>query len=94
MRYELWEMPKTEDVRRIARTGFRETQRLLQTPQARRARIVVATGLIAAAPVIAKHPYVRKTRVFRIVGVAGGAALLVKVAEVIRDWEPRTPASG
>jgi hypothetical protein len=55
---------------------------------------VVATGLIVAAPVIARHPYVRGTKLLRIVGVAGGAAIIVKVAETIRDWEPRVAATG
>jgi hypothetical protein len=36
---------------------------------------------------VLQHPFF-KTPVGRLVQVAGGAALLVKVAEAIRDWEP------
>ena len=34
-----------------------------------------------------RHPFFR-TPLGRVVQVAGGAALLVRVAEAIRDWEP------
>jgi hypothetical protein len=50
---------------------------------------MVATGLIAAAPLISRLPMFRATPLGRIVGLAGGAALIVKAAEMIRDWEPR-----
>lgn len=54
----------------------------------------MAAALIVAAPAIARHPYVRSTRLLRLVGVAGGAALIVKAAEAIRDWEPGVAATG
>jgi hypothetical protein len=78
----------------VARAGLREAQLFLHSPGARKARTVVATGLIVAAPAIARHPYVRGTKLLRIVGVAGGAAIIVKVAETIRDWEPRVAPTG
>jgi hypothetical protein len=65
---------------------------LLHSPKARKARAVVAASLIVAAPAIARHPYVRGTRLLRLIGVGGGAALIVKVAETIRDWEPEAVA--
>ena len=43
--------------------------------------------LIVSAPVMLRHPFFR-TPLGRVVQVAGGAALLVRVAEAIRDWEP------
>ena len=78
----------------MAREGLREAQLFLHSPGARKARTVVATGLIVAAPAIARHPYVRSSKVLRLFGVAGGAAIIVKVAETIRDWEPRVTATG
>jgi hypothetical protein len=81
-------MGMIDDVREVAKDGIREAQLFASTPQARRARAVLATGLIAAAPVITRHPYMRASRVMRLLGVAGGAAVIVKVAETIRDWEP------
>jgi hypothetical protein len=34
-------------------------------------------------------PPVRKHPVGRLIAFAGGAAVLIKAAESIRDWEPR-----
>ena len=77
----------------MAREGLREAQLFLHSPGARKARAVVAAGLIVAAPVIARHPYVRSSKVLRLFGVAGGAVIIVKVAETIRDWEPQVIAT-
>jgi hypothetical protein len=87
-------MAAVDDVRDVARAGLYEAQWLLHSPQARKARAVLASSLIVAAPVIARHPYVRQTRLLRLIGVGGGAALIVKVAEMIRDWEPEAVAAG
>lgn len=74
--------------------GIDETEAWLATPTGRRIRALAAQLLIVSAPVILRHPFFR-TPVGRLVQVAGGAALLVRVAEAIRDWEPgpagRTP---
>ena len=59
----------------------------LDSPTGRRLRHTVATGLIVAARVIAQMPAMRASRIGRLVGAAGGAALIVRVAEAIRDWE-------
>jgi hypothetical protein len=80
------------DLRDVAREGLNEVQWLLHSPKARKARAVLASSLIVAAPAIARHPYMRQTKLLRLVGVAGGAALIVKVAETIRDWEPEAVA--
>jgi hypothetical protein len=44
--------------------------------------------LILAAPAVARHPTTRSTAVGRLFLLAGGAALVIKAAESIRDWEP------
>jgi hypothetical protein len=80
------------NVREVAKEGLREAQLFLHAPEVRKVRTVVAAGLIVAAPIIARHPYVRGSKVLRLVGVAGGAAIIVKVAETIRDWEPQMVA--
>ena len=60
----------------------------LASPRGKQLRGRVAMGLIALAPAIARAPGLRRNPVFRLLGVAGGAALLVKIGEAIRDWDP------
>jgi hypothetical protein len=50
---------------------------------------MVATGLIVAAPFVSRLPVFRASRLGRLVGLTGGAAVIVKLAHLIRDWEPR-----
>jgi hypothetical protein len=59
---------------------------ILESPAGRRIRRGVAAGLIVAAPLITRHRIFRMTPL-RLLGMAGGAALVVKAAEYIRDWE-------
>jgi len=49
----------------------------------------VAAGLIASAPFVSRLPAFGAKRLGRLIGFAGGAAIIVKVADLIRDWEPR-----
>jgi hypothetical protein len=74
-----------------AAAGVTEARAWLASPVGRRTRIVAAEALIAASPVILRSRFF-KTPAGRIIEVAGGAALLVKVAEMLRDWEPETGA--
>lgn len=67
--------------------GIDEAEAWLATPTGRRIRALAAQLLIVSAPVMLRHPFFR-TPIGRLVQVAGGAALLVRVAEAIRDWEP------
>ena len=67
--------------------GVDEAQLWLATPTGRRVRALAAQLLIVSAPLVLRHPFFR-TPVGRFVELAGGAALLIKVAEIVRDWEP------
>ena len=69
--------------------GVDATKAWLESPQGRRYREYAARALVVSAPIILKHPFF-KTPIGRLVGLAGGAALVGKVADVIRDWEPAT----
>lgn len=69
--------------------GADEARAWLVSDQGRRYRAFIAGGLAVAAPVILKHPIFR-TPLGRVVQLAGGAALVTRVAELIRDWEPAT----
>jgi hypothetical protein len=51
-------------------------------------RKALALGLITGAPLLVKLPWVKNTPLGRLVVFAGGAALIVKLGEALRDWEP------
>jgi len=67
--------------------GVDATKTWLDSPSGRRYRALAARGLVLAAPAILKHPFFR-TPVGRLIQIGGGAALVTKVADAIRDWEP------
>jgi hypothetical protein len=60
----------------------------LASAEGKRVRNRVAIVLIAGSPVIMRLPGLRRMPWFRLVELAGGAALIIKAAEAIRDWEP------
>jgi hypothetical protein len=71
--------------------GADEARAWLASEQGRRYRAIAARALVLAAPAILRHPFFR-TPVGRLVEVAGGVALLAKVADLIRDWDPSPTA--
>ncbi len=60
----------------------------LSSPEGRQMRRRVATGLIVAAPLITRLPMFKRSMFGRVLALAGGAALIAKAGEWIRDWEP------
>jgi hypothetical protein len=90
-------MPSRRDFRRWGHElesaiddGVDEVRRWLATPQGRFLRSLAARMLIVGVPLIVRHPFF-KTPVGRLVELAGGAAILIKLAEFLRDWEPTPP---
>jgi hypothetical protein len=90
---------KASELRALAREledaidqGVDEARAWLASEQGRRYRAIAARLLILAAPLIVRHP-IFKTPLGRIVQIAGGATLIVKAAELLRDWEPTVPAT-
>jgi len=71
--------------------GVDEARAWLDGPSGRRARAITARALLLATPLILRHPFFR-TPAGRVVEVAGAAALVAKIAELIRDWEAAPPA--
>lgn len=71
--------------------GADEARAWLASEQGRRYRAIAARALVLAAPAILRHPFFR-TPIGRLVEVAGGVALLAKVADLIRDWDPSPTA--
>lgn len=75
----------------LARDEVESLRRWLASPAGKRTRELLAAGVVAASPVIMNHPALRASRIVRLFGVAGAGALLVKLAESIKDWEPAEP---
>ena len=59
----------------------------LDSPAGRQLRRKVATGLIVSVPIVMRIPGLRKTFLGRLVELTGGTTLVLKLAELIRDWE-------
>jgi len=78
-------------VRRIGdrvEVAVRDIEDFLDSPAGRRFRRLLAGGAIIAAPMLFRLPVLRRHPLLRALEVAGGAALVVKFAEALRDWEP------
>jgi hypothetical protein len=50
-------------------------------------RRYLAAGVIVTAPLLFRIPGLRRYPLIRVVELVGGAALLIKAAEAIRDWD-------
>ena len=74
--------------RDASKVAIDEAKRFAASEQGRKIRHNVATGLMIAAPAVVSLPLVRRTWLGKVVELAGGAALVVAVAEKIRDWNP------
>jgi hypothetical protein len=59
----------------------------LDSPSGRRLRKRLATGLILSVPLVLRLPWLRRSPIGKLIELGGGAALVVKIAELIRDWE-------
>ena len=59
----------------------------LATPAGRRLRGFVATGLIVMIPLLLRSRALRRSPLIRAIEALGGAALVIRLAEAIRDWE-------
>lgn len=77
-----------EEVEAWLDQGIREFRSYMASPQGRQVRRRVAQALILGAPFLFRTKFVRRHPVGRVLGLVGGAALVVKLAEALRDWEP------
>jgi hypothetical protein len=79
-----------ERIRRVGNTvvvSAAQAREFLHTPAGRTFRRYLAGGLILSAPLLFRIPGLRRVPFIRVLEALGGAALLVKVAEALRDWE-------
>jgi hypothetical protein len=68
--------------------AVQEVEDFLDSPAGRRLRRLVAGAAIVGAPLLFRLPLLKRYPLLRALEVLGGAALLVKFAEALRDWEP------
>ena len=64
-----------------------EISRFLASPAGRRTRGLLAGAIILTAPAIFRIPGLRRYPLIRALELLGGAALIVRFAEGLRDWE-------
>jgi hypothetical protein len=82
---------RSPTIRRIGdrvEVAYDDVVAFLGTPAGRKLRTMLAGALIATAPMIFRVPGLRRYPLIRTLEVIGGAALVVKFAESLRDWEP------
>jgi hypothetical protein len=60
----------------------------LSSPSGRRLRRGLAAAMIVGAPLIFRAPGLRRHPLIRFLDVIGGAAAVMELARLIRDWEP------
>jgi hypothetical protein len=68
--------------------GIQEFKTYMASEEGRELRRRVAQVAIIGAPLLLRMKIFRTNWLGRLVAVAGGAALVVKIAEALRDWEP------
>ena len=68
--------------------GVEQLRAYLATPEGQELRRRIAQFAVIAAPLLFRMRFFRATPLGRVLGMVGGAALVVKLAEALRDWEP------
>ena len=76
------------EAREVLGSGAEALRAWLATPQGRRFRQLFSRVLIVSSPLIFRMKLMKASPVARLIEFAGGAAVLIKLAEIIRDWEP------
>ena len=77
--------------RRRVTISAEEVRRFLASDAGRVLRRATAAGLIIGVPLLLRIPLVRRHPLLRWLELLGGVALIVKLAEALRDWEPASP---
>ena len=77
-----------DEITRVLAEGAGNLRAYLASPEGQELRKRIAQIAVVAAPLLFRMRFFRATPIGRILGMVGGAALLVKLAEALRDWEP------
>jgi hypothetical protein len=64
-----------------------QAKAFLASPAGARARRWLAAGVIVSAPLLFRMPVMKRHPLFRWLEALGGAALVIKAMEALRDWE-------
>jgi hypothetical protein len=65
-----------------------DVRKFLASDAGRRLRRALGAGIVLTAPLLFRIPGLKRHPLFRAVELVGGLALVVKLAEALRDWEP------
>ena len=68
-----------------------DIRRFLASDAGIRLRRLLAAGAVISAPALFRLPLIRRYPLLRALEMVGGAALIVKLAEQLRDWDPAHP---
>lgn len=77
-----------DELARRLSEGVQELRAYLASPEGQELRKQVARFAIIATPLLFRMRFFRTSPVGRVLGLVGGAALVVKLAEALRDWQP------
>jgi hypothetical protein len=80
-------MGRFQEVAERAEMTLDELLDFLDSPTGRRLRNALAMGLIVSVPLIMRIPGLKRSPIGRLVEMVGGAAIVMALAEAIRDWE-------
>ena len=64
-----------------------ELMEFLDSAAGKRLRRYLANGLILSVPLVMRMPWLKRSPIGKLIELGGGAAILMKVAELVRDWE-------
>ena len=87
VRYPAWVSERLHEIAERLDTSVEELLSFLDSPTGRRLRRMLATGLILSVPLVMRIPGLRRSPIGRAIEVGGGAAIVLKLAELLRDWE-------
>jgi len=85
-------MERIRDLAERADLAAEELLDFLDSPAGRRLRKVIAGAVIVSVPLIMRVPGLKRSPLGRLVAVTGGSAILIGIAEAIRDWERGEPS--
>lgn len=78
---------RMQEISERASVTLDELLEFLDSPSGRRMRKILATALIISVPLVMRLPGLRRSPIGRVIELVGGTALVVRLAEAIRDWE-------
>jgi hypothetical protein len=83
--------PRLRRVGNRVQISVQDLQTLMASETGRKLRRLIAGGVIVTAPLLFRSPGLRRYPLFRALELIGGVALVIKLAEALRDWEPDSP---